>query len=133
MIDIENEVFTNVYDAVIAEYPDALVKGVYTPTPTQFPFVSVIQTENETFVETYDSSGEHDVTVDFQVDVYSRKANGKKAECKAVTAIVNDVMLTMGFARTYSGTVLNLADTDTYRITSRFRCITDGKNIYRRY
>jgi hypothetical protein len=72
--------------------------------------------------------------IGFVCEIYSNKASGKKAECKAIQNIVDDVMGELGITRTLLYPTPNLIDATVYRLTSRYRCIVDkdGRIYYRR-
>ena len=133
MIDIENEVFTEVATKVRAEYPDIYMVGEYVNTPSQFPCVSLIEMDNQSYQQTEDSgSVENHASVMYEVDIYSNRKVGKKAECKAIATLIDELMLARGFARIMLQPIPNVDDS-IYRITSRYRAIVSkDKKIYRR-
>lgn len=133
MIDIENDVYDVVSAAVLASYPDALVVGKETRMPSKFPCVSIVEADNYTVGYTQDSgSNENHVSLMYSVDVYSNKAKGSKSECKAILAIVDDVLIRKGFTRTMKQPV-SLDDATKYRLIARYTAVSDkSKTIYRR-
>lgn len=42
MINVEPWVYTQIYNAVTAKYPDISIAGEYVPSPATFPHVSVV-------------------------------------------------------------------------------------------
>lgn len=134
MIDVENEVFTSVATGVRAEYANAYVVGEYVKTPPQFPCVSIVEMENKSYQQTEDSgSVENHASVMYEVNVYSNKAVGKKAECRAIAALIDERMLALGFARTMLQPIPNLDDATIYRMVGRYSAvISKDKVIYRR-
>ena len=133
MIDIEQDVFLAVRTAVLAAYPNATVSTIEEREPAKFPFVAIGEMSNATKTDTIDSSlTEKFVTVMYQVDCYSNKANGRKAECKALLSVVDGVMTHLGFYRTMSNPV-NMDRATAYRMTARYTASVDAnKTIYRR-
>lgn len=133
MTDIENQVFTKVKQAVTAVYSGAFVSGTTVDAPPQFPCVYVVERSNTSLRSTQDSSStdNHSVLM-YQVDIYSAKVNGKKAEAKAIGQIVDGVLVNLGFTRAMFEPTDN-ADTSIYRITARYNAIVDkNERIYRR-
>lgn len=132
MIDIEDEVFRAVKAAVESEYPNAHVVGDEINAPSVFPVVSIVEYNNATTGRTLDTSGqEKHVDLMYQVSVYSNKMSGKKAEAKALFAIVNDTLVSLGFLRTVQ-TAVPTDDATKFRIVGRFEARTDGTLIYQR-
>lgn len=133
MINIENQIFTDVLNAVVAVYPDADVTGVYVPSPSSFPAVYITMIDDAAYQPTADSGDlENHAEITFDVDVYSNAA-AKKAECYDVMSIVDGVFSQLNFTRTTLYPVPNLADATIYRLKARYSAIV-GKNeiIYRR-
>ena len=134
MIDIESQVFTRVKQAILAAYPDALVSSAYVDAPAQFPCVFLLEMNNTADLTTRtSSSNENHAVLMYQVDIYSAKAQGKKAEARAIAALTDAAMQDMGFTRTMLQPVMNAADPSIFRYTGRYDAVV-GKNqmIYRR-
>ena len=134
MIDIENEVFSTVATDVRAKYPDIYMVGEYVKTPPKFPCMSLVEMENQSYQQTEDSgSSENHVSVMYEVNIYSNKTVGKKAECKAIATLIDERMLALGFARTMLQPIPNMDDATIYRMTGRYSAvISKDKVIYRR-
>lgn len=134
MIDIENEVFSTVATDVRAKYPDIYMVGEYVKTPPKFPCMSLVEMENQSYQQTEDSgSSENHVSVMYEVNIYSNKTVGKKAECKAIATLIDERMLALGFARTMLQPIPNLDDATIYRMVGRYSAvISKDKVIYRR-
>ena len=134
MIDIENRVFNSVATEVRAKYPDIYMVGEYVKTPPKFPCVSLVEMDNQSYQRTEDSgSSENHASVMYEVNVYSNKTNGKKAECKAIIALIDEQMLALGFARIMLQPIPNLDDATIYRMVGRYSAvISKNKVIYRR-
>lgn len=134
MIDVENEIFTLVSTAVRAKYPKIYMTGEYLKSPPSFPCVSLIETDNQIYRNTRDSGNiENHVQVLYEVNVYSNKTSGKKSECKAIIALIDSKMESLGFTRTLMNPVPNEADATIYRMVARYRAIVSkNKTIYRR-
>lgn len=134
MIDIESEVFNIVSKATRAKYPKIYMTGEYVKSPPSFPCVSLIETDNQIYRNTRDSGTiENHAQVLYEVNVYSNKTSGKKAECKAIIAFIDTQMEALGFTRTLMNPVPNEEDATIYRMIARYRAIiSKNKTIYRR-
>ena len=134
MIDIENEVFNAVSTDIRAEYPDIYMVGEYVKTPPKFPCVSLVEMDNRSYQQTEDSgSVENHASLMYEVNIYSNKTVGKKSECKAIAALMDERMLALGFARTMLQPIPNLDDATIYRMVGRYSAvISKDKVIYRR-
>lgn len=122
MIDKETEIFKAVSAALRKK-----IKGIYvigaemSPSPSKFPAVSFIQTNNSTKTEhsTFDSL-ENVVTEDYKAEVFSNLEKGKEAQTKEITSIISDVMSEYGYLRTFCEVVPN-TDATINRRMSRYR------------
>lgn len=134
MIDIENELFSVVAAEVRKKFPGVYLTGEYVSKPPKFPCVSMVEISNVIYEKTVDSaSNENHVIVTYEINIYSNKDTGKKAECKAIQKVVDEKMLGFGFGRIMSEPVPNLLDATVYRLLSRYRGIVDkNKTIYGR-
>ena len=134
MIDYENEIFNTVATVVRAKYPDIYMVGEYVKTPPKFPFISLVEMDNRSYQQTEDSgSSENHVSVMYEVNVYSNKTVGKKSECKAIAALIDEQMLALGFARTMLQPIPNMDDATIYRMVGRYSAIiSKDKTIFRR-
>ena len=134
MIDIESAVFNRVADRVREQFPDIFMVGEYVNSPASFPAVSLVEMDNSTRIETIDSgSRENHANVMYEVNVYSNKTVGKKSECKAIIALIDEEMLAMGFSRSTLTPVPNEYDSTIYRMVGRYRAAVSSNNtIFRR-
>ena len=134
MIDIESAVFNAVATKVRESFPDIFMVGEYVKSPPSFPAVSLMEMDNSTRVETIDSgSKENHANVMYEVNVYSNKTVGKKSECKAIIALIDEEMLAMGFSRSTLTPVPNEYDSTIYRMVGRYRAAVSSKHeIFRR-
>lgn len=133
MIDFENEIYTRVVERVQALHGDVEFSGIDERIPSKFPFVSLVEADNTTRTDTIDSgSFENHANVMYEVNVYSNKSGGRKAECRAILATIDETFIRMGFARTMRNPV-SMDDATIYRMVARYTAAIDknGK-IYRR-
>lgn len=134
MIDIETEVFNTVSAKVREKYPKIYMTGEYVKSPPSFPCVSLIETDNQIYRNTRTTECiENHAQLLYEVNVYSNKRSGKKAECKAIIALIDKRMEALGFTRTLLNPVPNEEDATVYRMVARYRAIVSkNKVIYRR-
>lgn len=133
MNQIENEVFTKVKTKLTTELGSdkVFVTGEYTPTPPFFPCVYISEADN--FNAGFNGCNQEIVTgVMYEVEVYSNKKNGKKAEAKSIMAIVDGVLTPLGFTRTFLQQIPNMSDATIYRLTARYTAAVINNTIYRR-
>lgn len=122
MVDIEARVISTVAEAVKAAYPGATVSGEYVPAPSKFPHVYIRETDNSSHVRSYRvDGGEANAQIVFTVDVFSNKQTGKKSECRAITALIDDVLQKFCFQRTFCSPYPNESNASVYRVVSRYR------------
>lgn len=133
MIDVEAKIYTPVAAALRANFLGIEVSGDYTKVPPKFPFVSMVEADNATSQNRMDTSDvERFATVMYEINVYSDKADGKKSECKAIMAFIDEIMYRMNFTRIALAPVPNLSKSTIYRMIARYRAETDGTRLYRR-
>lgn len=133
MIDFENEIYTRVVERVQALHGDVEFSGMDERLPSKFPFVSLVEADNTIRTDTINSgSFENHVNVMYEVNVYSNKSGGRKSECRAILATIDETFVRMGFARTMRNPV-SMDDATIYRMVARYTAAIDknGK-IYRR-
>lgn len=136
MIDLETVVFSTVAVAVRAEYSTAFVAGEYTETPSKFPAVTLTESSNTVIANRRTAQAiENGVSVMYECNVYSNKTKGKKAEAKAIMALVDEQMAAMGFTRIFLNPVPNVLDATIYRIVARYTAavLPEGNDNYRVY
>lgn len=140
MIDIENKVLTNVFNAVQSEYPDAACYGEYVETAASFPCVTLYESDSQTYTRSLDENlHEHHAIVTYECNVYSDLAYGKKEQAKLIADIVDRIMQSMKFVRVMRSQIPNM-DRTIYRVTMRYEAIvgepiteTDGNITYQLY
>ena len=133
--DIENEVFSTVANALRAKFAGIFVAGEAVAAPSTFPAVTLVEDDNSTLTQTLDSSGEENhASVMYTANAYSNLSSGKKAQCKAILAVIDDEMFGMGFIRVGSSHMeMPNANQTIYRMVSRYKAtVSKNKIIYRR-
>lgn len=139
MIDIENFIFDNVYQAVSAEMPEAECDTSYVESIAVFPHLTVEEIGNEPYRRTNtDDCAENYTRLTYEVTAYSDKEGTAKSECKRLLSIADDAMQNMKFRRTRKNKPLNTART-IWEIYARYEVIVgqpyekDGNTVYPMY
>ena len=134
MIDIENELFRILATKLRARYSNIYITGDYAIVPPSFPCVSIVEMDNTPYRKTQTQNDmENHVTVMYEVDVFSNKTSGKKSECKAIIALIDEEMLKLGFDRTFLNPLPNQENTTVYRMKGRYvAVVSKDQVIYRR-
>lgn len=123
MIDIENLVIDKVFRAVNVAYPNAVCYSEYVEMPEAFPCVTIYEADNRSYRPSDDNQlSDHQVSVMYEINVYSDKQTGKKAEAKAIADIVDATMQSMKFSRNMRSQIPNI-DRTIYRVTMRFEAV----------
>ena len=129
MINIEPQIFTKVYDAVKAVYPDCDVKSELDLEPTAERAVMVEEIGNYSNQQTATSMEmENHAIIDYEVNVFSSKAVGRKSEAKAILSIIDDVLLGLNFQR-LSTMPASLSDSTRYRLVARYTAVVSKNEI----
>ena len=103
-------------------------------SPPSFPCVSLVEADNQSYrqSQTTDSLENH-ASLLYEVNIYSNKTKGKKAECKAIAAIIDNELARLGFTRSMLNPIPNEEDATIYRMVGRYKAIVSKNNvIYRR-
>ena len=134
MINVENEIFTVIANAVRTAYPGAFVTGEYVKAPPRFPCVSIEESDNSTYDKTQTSNNlENHASLTYEVNIYSNKSSGKKSECKSIASLIDNEFATLGFSRTMLQPIPNGEDATIYRMVGRYMgVVSKDKIVYRR-
>lgn len=134
MINVENEIFSIIANAIRNEYPKAYVVGEYVKSPPRFPSISIVEIDNTAYNRTQTSSSlENHAEVTYEVNIYSNKTSGKKSECKAIASLIDNEFATLGMSRTMLQPIPNVDDATIYRMLGRYRgVVSKDKVVYRR-
>ena len=135
MIDMLNEVFTAVAVPVREAHPGVMVTGEYTRQPSQFPTLTLDETQNVVMSQLEDSSMEEKFSgLTYRLQVFSNKSSGKKAEARAIFATADKEMRGMGFRRIAYTTTPEIYDSTIYSITATYEAVLDKDGTtYKRY
>ncbi len=134
MIDIETDVFAEVSTKLRETFTGIFVVGEYVMSPSTFPCVSLVEVDNSTLQRTQTTEGrENHATVMYEVNIYSNKTKGKKAECKEIAAFVDELLMGLNFTRIMLEPVPNQNEPTIYRMLGRYRAVVSkDKVVYRR-
>ena len=134
MIDLETEIFSEVSQRVRANFPTVFMTGEYVKSPPSFPCVSLVEVDNTTYRKTQTTeSTEGYVALTYELNVYSNKTKGKKAECKEIVGLIDEVLMGLNFTRIMLKPVPNQDSATIYRMLGRYRAIVSrDKVVYRR-
>ena len=134
MIDVENEIFSAVAEVVRAVYPNIYMTGEYVKSPSSFPCVSLVEISNAVYRNSSTTTVEENhAAVTYEVNVYSNKSKGKKAECREIMNVIDTKLAEIGFTRMMLEPVPNMEDATIYRMLGRYRAVVGADHtIYRR-
>lgn len=128
MIDFENVFVDAVRTAVTKKFPKATVVSEFVPKPSSFPHVYIRETDNASEALSFRvTGGETNARLSYTVDVFSNKKSGKKSECKAVMAAVDEIMQGYHFQRTFCNPFPNENDASIYRMVARYSKLQSTK------
>lgn len=125
MIDLEADLFNAVATELRSTFNGIQVYGEYVETPARFPCVTIVEADNRILQRMRTENIENAVSVMYEVNVYSNKSTGKKAEAKAIANTADAVFAEIGFTRTFREQIPNLKDATIYRIVCRYEAVID--------
>ena len=130
MTNIENEVINSVYTGVREIYSSAIISTDDQNFPESYPTVFVTESNNSTYIPSLDSGGEKHSSVMYTVKIYSNSKNGRKAQCRAIMAIVDSIMLGLGFIRIQMNPIETLDSAKGVAfILIRYRAVVSNNSI----
>lgn len=131
MISIEDWVFTAIYNAVKAEYPEAVILGDYLEEVASYPTVTVTEIYNNTLRRMQDEEPvEHYATLTYEVNVYANDRVGKKEVCKDILRIIDGVMFGIKFTKSRQRQLPAIDHSRTvYRMYTRYTGVVDEGTV----
>lgn len=134
MIDIETILFSEVSNEVRERYPQIFMSGEYVKSPPSFPCVSLVEVDNATYRKTQTTENmEGYVALTYELNVYSNKTKGKKAECKEIIGFIDELLMKRNFTRIMLEPVPNQDEATIYRMLGRYRAVASRNNtLFRR-
>ncbi len=134
MIDVETQVFNDLYNSVHQAFPDVMMGTISDPVEITFPYVNIRVSDSAPTYQFVNSSRVEkfrDITI--EIEVYTNLVSGRKAQAKAIMALIDSEMLAMGA----TGTALNPADltnpannSAVFRLFARYRATVDKDGIF---
>jgi len=122
IVSPENVIFTIIATSIRAQVKDVYVAGEYVSQPPKFPAVNIVESDNFPVRSTQTNANlEKTVQVVYEVNVYSNKTKGKKAECKDIAALIDTEFMRLGFTRLVLNPIQNMNDATIYRMYGRYR------------
>ena len=134
MIDVEGVIFTNIATKLREKYgAEFTVYGETVLAPSRFPCACIEESDNYPHIRSQDSSGiENHAQIVYEVNVFSNRRNGKKAECKDILATIDEYFASIGFTRNTKKPI-SLDDATKYRLFARYSAVASKNGIiYRR-
>lgn len=132
MIDIENEIFTDLATLLETKFGKLNVVGEEQNAPAEFPTVSIVETDNFISQAYADSSEEAFSEVTYTINIYSNLKQAKKQEVKKIISEIDRYMLSKGFTRV-SKQPISMNNSTIYRLIVRYSgVVSNNKEIYRR-
>lgn len=131
MIDVFNQIYTDVATAVRADHPGTFVTGERLNKPSKFPTVMVIEADNYEPPESVDNSlKENLAALMYEITVFSNKTSGKRSECIDILSTIDDVLKHKNGRRIARVEGYFDSEATIYMVTARYRLKTDGINLY---
>lgn len=123
MIDLEQDIFTVIAQAVFANHSNVAVTGEYADSLSKLPAVTIEERDNTVVQSRRTLNIENEVAVMYEVNVYSNKTATAKSEAKRIFQTVDTTFAENGFTRTYKNQVPNFQDKRLFRIVARYEAV----------
>lgn len=130
MIDIEKEIFNEIFEALDDYNSNIDCSNDFVNEPSTFPHVSVEEIDNIPY-NMDNGDAERMAQLTYEVNIYTNNSGKKKSTAKAIFDIVDAVMYKRNFTRMAMTPIPNRDKPTIYRIVARYRAVSDGINIYR--
>lgn len=131
MIDISNEVYTLVLNALANYDANIETKNVYTNTPSKYPFVSVEEIDNMVDTNTSDCEIENHAIVQYEINIFTKDPKKREKGMKIVQ-IVDELLASYGFTRVSKNELQDTNETVYHFIIRYEATVSKEKVIYRR-
>ena len=132
MIDISNEIYTDLVNALAIFDSSIETSSVYQNVPSKYPFVSFEEIDNSIYENGMDCCEiENFVNVDYEINIYTQNPQ-KKSKGDKIANVVDTLMKSKGFIRRTKNAFQDTNET-TYRIVMRYSgVVSQDHTIYRR-
>lgn len=132
MINVFNEIFDGLSDALTSHDASIETASAYTNMPSNYPFVSMEEISDSVYEQGMDCCEiENFANKDYEINIY---ANGdtKKAKADGIAEVVDTFFKSLGFVRTFKNPIQS-GDETIYRIVIRYNgVVSKDHTIYRR-
>ena len=114
MINVFNEVYTLLVNA-LADYDNSIkTSSVYTNTPSSYPFVSLEEIDNSVYQNGSDCCEiENFANIEYEVNIYTQNPQ-KKSKADGISQVVDTLLTSNGFTR-ITRNILQDTNETTYR------------------
>ena len=132
MIDVFNEIYTALVNALNTNVGNVETDSVYVNMPSKFPFVSMEEIDDSVYEEGSDCCEiENFANKEYEINVYTQNPK-KKSNGDKIANVVDSLLKQYGFVRTFKNPIQS-GDEATYRIVMRYRgVVSKDHTIYRR-
>ena len=132
MIDIYNQVYTLIKNALNTYDNSIGISSVYTNSPSVYPFVSVEEIDNMVDRDTSDSCAvENHAEIQYEINIYAKDPL-KRSKAYAILQIVDNLLGSYNFVRESKNDFQDTNET-TYHIILRYSAVvSQDHTIYRR-
>ena len=132
MIDISNEIYTDLSKALALYDTNIETAGVYQNAPSHYPFVSFEEIDNSIYENGMDCCEiENFVNVDYEINIYTQNKD-KKSKGDKIANVVDTLLKSKGLVR-ITRNILQDTNETTYRIVMRYSGVVSKDHIvYRR-
>ena len=133
MIDITNQVYTLVKNALNTYDNKIGTSSVYTNTPSVYPFVSVEEIDNMVNTDTSDSCHlENHALVQYEINIYAKDPL-KRSKAYEILQVVDNLLGSYNFTRESKNDFQESGNETVYHIILRYSAIVSKDHtIYRR-
>ena len=133
MIDISNQVYTLVKNALNTYDSSIGTSSVYTNTPSVYPFVSVEEIDNMVDIDTSDSCAlENHAEIQYEINIYAKDPL-KRSKAYEILQVVDTLLGSYNFTRRSKNDFQEGNNETIYRIILRYTAlVSKDHTIYRR-
>lgn len=119
MIDYSNEIFNLISKELKNQFDTIKVIGENISIPTEFPTVTVDEVSN---IPTSKDSGTMNklALVRYRVQVFSNKTKGKRAECRQIFKVVDEIMQGINLTCKSYSPLPDVYNSQIYQITASY-------------
>lgn len=128
MIDYSNEIFTAVAGDLRSSFEGIKVVGEYVATPTEFPTVTLDETQNVPIHLDSNTQSKY-ASVVYRVQVFSNAKQGKRTQAREIFKVVDAKMQALGFFAVTYTTTPAIYNSEIYSITATYGGVIDRNGV----